>query len=142
MHPPLNPQGLIPFDDRLTVDIAVIDAQHRQLVDAINALHVSIREKRDPSAIAQTLAALDRYMNEHFTTEETFMARFNFIGLPTHREEHRLFAARLEEYKKQFAADPTAQGWQLFAFLEDWLVSHVINTDRLYVPCFKRNGLR
>ena len=62
----------IEWKDAYSVNIAVIDKQHKHLIDLINRLHASILSGRDNETLADILTDLVYYTIYHFDTEEKF----------------------------------------------------------------------
>lgn len=114
---------------------AVIDAQHRALVDILNEAAVSVAACTTLSAFPRLTAQLLDYAAYHFATEEDLMVTSAYIvhapaDARLHVDEHRGFAARVVAMRAEFASDPRQVGGQvLVRFLQDWLVHHIGESD-------------
>jgi len=82
-----------------------------------------------------TLDSLKQYAHFHFDEEEKLMAEAGYPELDAHREEHQAFREKMTEFQQ---LSHTAELKDLFSeslsYLFDYLVRHVQQEDRRYVP--------
>ncbi len=124
-----------PWSDDYSVHVRVIDNDHKELVSLVNELHAAIAEGASEGVIGHVIAGLARYANEHFEREEKLMAEYGFPALASHREQHRLFTQVIAAFEKVHGEAPgDLDHDRLSAFLKDWLVHHILGSDRRYVP--------
>ena len=64
------------MNDALVTGILLIDAQHRELILRINTMLDACRAGKGKEELDRTTAYLERYVREHFETEEKTMADF------------------------------------------------------------------
>jgi len=83
----------IELADDLITGVPLIDEQHRELILRINAMLEACRSGRGKEELDRTTAYLERYVREHFDTEERTMAEFHYPGRAAHIEHHRRFTA-------------------------------------------------
>ncbi|MCL2170302.1 MAG: bacteriohemerythrin [Defluviitaleaceae bacterium] len=115
----------------LETGIALVDQQHRELIDAVNGLE-GMREKvKDPAVMAETMDFLATYCIMHFDTEEEIMRESNFPEIALHEKEHRLFVDKFVEYKDKFENEGFSD--ELFTdlsrFLKIWILKHIAESD-------------
>lgn len=124
---------LIKWDDALKVNIQKIDEQHEKLVSMINQLYNAIQLK-NPSkeTISSVLKSLVDYVKVHFKTEEDYFKQFNYPYYETHKLEHDAFAGQILSFQKDFDAGVQTIGFELLDFLKDWLVKHILISDKKY----------
>jgi len=116
----------IEWDDSYSVGEAVIDRQHRGLIDLINALD-------DDVEIGFVLDQLTIYVAEHFRTEEEMMAGMGVKGLEAHLRRHREFQEWLTASKQVYRAGGTggiALRDNIRTYLNEWLVHHIKGSDQ------------
>ncbi len=124
-----------PWSDDYSVHVRVIDNDHKELVSLVNELHAAIAEGAAEGVVGHVIAGLARYANEHFEREEKLMAEYGFPALASHREEHRLFTRVVAAFEKVHGEAPEELDHdRLAAFLKEWLVHHILGSDRRYVP--------
>ena len=124
---------LIKWPVEYSVGVAELDEQHKGLIALINRL---IREGERAGMVENVLDALDKYVKEHFRTEEALMRAHQYEGLEEHRMEHEDFEEWLDAVKQTYGF--TASG-DLFAetvnaFLRNWMINHILKTDMDYKP--------
>ncbi|MBR9972638.1 bacteriohemerythrin [Magnetospirillum sulfuroxidans] len=112
-----------------------IDADHRHLVDLINAFEAAmsgghIEHKR----VARVLLGLVEYTGEHFKREEDIQLAIRYPYYDSHRRSHRDVLKKLSlivgEYTKTAdGPDRDRMVRDLAGFLKEWLVDHIIQSD-------------
>jgi hemerythrin len=132
--------NLVEWSDALSVGIDEIDAQHRTLIDLVNALNSAIEERHGNAAVGEVLARLEEYVRIHFAVEESVMRVLGYPRLATHKREHARLADQLGELRARFEAGHTALGFELMHFLKRWLTTHIMESDQDYARCFAEPG--
>lgn len=131
---------LITITSKLITGIPSIDAQHRQLVDAINQLHDAMKQGKGREQIAPTLDFLVRYVAEHFAHEERLMAKVGYPDLAGHSAQHQGFATKVGEMVKAYKSGSAVMGVEVSRFLANWIQDHIQRTDMAYVAALKAHG--
>jgi len=75
---------------------AVIDAQHRELVESLKTISTLIGEGKGKQAFAECLTFRELTRN-HFTYESKILHEAEFPRLETHLEDHKTALGKLEE---------------------------------------------
>lgn len=132
----------IGWREEMSVGVKVIDEQHKQLIDTISALNEAVIAQKSETILKETFQRLADYYQLHFTTEEDYMEKFACDGIPEHKAAHNYFIEHIKEMKKQVDLNQRQLSLELVAFLEFWLVGHVLVMDRKYVQCFNDHGLK
>lgn len=126
---------LLSWTNDLATGIRAIDADHRMLFDITNALHESVVEGGKAQSVGPHLAALARYIEEHFEREETFMERSGYPRLAEHMREHQELVQSIHGLQQLHQDNPTAlRESQVWEFLTMWLNQHIRKSDMDYVP--------
>jgi len=128
--------------DNMSVGVEEIDDQHRQLIKTMSDLNEAIIKHEAEKVLTETFARLYDYILFHFATEEKYFDQFNYEGSVEHKAAHQFFADRVMEMQEKAKIDPRALSLELVAFLDFWLVGHVLVMDQKYVECFHANGLK
>ena len=110
---------------------ALIDAQHRELVERIAALELATSDHR-PEQLQEMLDFLGNYVIEHFGTEERLMDQFGYPDLDRHKRAHAGFIDTWTRIREEFLAEgATAHVFVgLNLRLAGWLTDHVFRVDR------------
>ncbi|HZQ96212.1 MAG TPA: bacteriohemerythrin [Candidatus Sulfotelmatobacter sp.] len=129
------------WSDAYSVNIAVLDAQHRKLIAIVNQLDQALRTGHGGTVVDTVLAQLVNYAFEHFATEESLMKQHQYPGLSTHREHHEEFRERMTEFlEAQRAAKPCVPV-SVMLYLEPWLKEHLLKTDQQYSAYLNARGV-
>lgn len=106
---------------------ALIDAQHRGLVELLNAMHLAI-----PNGHADVMRVTDAFsgaLGEHFATEERLMEETHYPHLEVHRTVHVRLRNDLAVLLRSFGLGRgfVVEGSE---FLTRWLQHHISREDR------------
>lgn len=125
----------IEWSPEYSVGIRVIDNDHRELFDLVNQLHEGLESHTASTSITQTIDRLIRYVKEHFQREEGLMYEYGYPGLEAHRKKHNEFVWLVSAIRKiEIECPHRLDGHKLLSFLSTWLKSHIMKTDRDYLP--------
>jgi hemerythrin-like metal-binding protein len=120
------------WDDRFVTGLALVDAQHRHLVDLVNETGDMLLKGGGSAEQARAIfAALADYAHVHFATEEGLMHKLSVDPrhLDVHAEHHRDFVEQvtLMWQRRDQIEDPASQ---LQGFLASWLTMHILGEDQ------------
>jgi hemerythrin-like metal-binding protein len=134
--------ALMNWDDKFVLGINSIDAQHKVLVGMINDLHDAMREGKAKSILGEIIEGLSNYTKTHFLNEETLFDTYNYPETIAHRKEHSAFITQIAEFQQGFSEGKLSVSIQVMNFLKDWLKSHIMDTDKQYVPFLISKGVK
>ncbi|HXZ01834.1 MAG TPA: bacteriohemerythrin [Stellaceae bacterium] len=109
---------------------AVIDADHKMLVQYVNELNQAMLEGKGRDIAAAVLAKLLQYTRDHFGREEIIWRQGGLKTLPQHQKTHGDLVIKVERFQRDFAAGKIGLTTELMSFLREWLVNHVFKTDK------------
>ncbi len=137
---------LIIWNKSIEIDINKIDNQHRKLVQIINDLYDAMNEGKSNEVLDETINKLVDYTDYHFATEEQYFKEFDYSESDVHKKEHSNFSQKVREYQKilidgKTDIDDNKLTADLWRLLQNWLVTHINNSDKKYKPLFKSHGL-
>lgn len=131
-----NAMTYMTWDDSLDTGIAVIDSQHKQIVDYINRLHSAIKSK-ERNRSREVLDEVVNYTLTHFSFEEEMMKVAGYIHYDSHCMVHQAFLARISDYRIRLNnGEDVAK--LLLSDLRIWLTNHIKNEDVDYAKCVNR----
>ena len=133
--------AFIDWSDTLSVNVNVIDAEHKKLLAMINELHEAMVTRKGKSLQQKIVNDMVDYAASHFATEENYMRRFNFPGYATHKTEHDQFTEKARELKTRGEKTGFVLSLEILNFLRDWLRNHILKTDKNYSQFFNEHGL-
>ena len=132
---------MIVWRDAMSVGAPALDADHRGLIETINALEhwISMAAWSQVDLIS---ADLLRYVDAHFHREEAVLVAIKYYNFSQHKSQHDSMAATINSLHARIglARDEDAKrscAHILGRTLGDWLVSHIIMEDmnyRDYIP--------
>jgi len=133
--------SFFPWSDEYSVHFRVIDNDHKDLVEIVNALYDAIANAEGRSQVGRTLSRLSTYVDAHFAREEQLMEEYAYPGVVKHKRLHRHLARKVHAIRKVFAENPKSiDPDKLLKFLREWLVHHILEQDTKYAPYFRGEG--
>ncbi|MFH1982046.1 MAG: bacteriohemerythrin [Pseudomonadota bacterium] len=124
-----------------SVGIQKIDLQHKKLVGYLNDLYEAMRAGHGKDALEKVLNGLVSYTKTHFADEEKLMADGGYPDVDAHRQKHEKMAAKVGAFYQQYREGTISNPIQITNFLKDWLVKHIMETDRQYGPYLNAKGI-
>jgi hemerythrin len=131
---------LVEWSKSLSVDIKVIDGQHKKLLGYMNSFYDALNQGKEKDVLIKLFNDLDDYTKTHFLVEEKYFEKFNYKEKEGHILQHREFIRRLIQMKKQIPED-LMDTEDLLTFLVDWLMNHIKISDHKYMDCFHQQGI-
>jgi len=136
---------LIEWNKNLSVNIPIIDEQHKKLISYLNELYTHMKIGKGRTIIGETLSNLVEYTKFHFKTEEDFFNKFNYPDKEEHEEEHKFFIEKVTSIYNDFnnsklsesVTSLTTTVIEIFNFLYQWVSNHIKKTDKKYEPFLK-----
>lgn len=129
------------WNDGIAVGIEEVDEQHRLLVDLINELHDALTAATpDPATIGHVLEGLMDYTMNHFIMEEEWFERHGYPDTVAHKALHNRFTSTIMNALTEFE-DSQHVPYELLEFLKHWLIEHIMQTDKSYVPFLQTQGI-
>ena len=120
--------------------ISVIDSQHKRIIEYINRVYDALDNEPNSEMISDVLTHLVDYTFSHLAFEEAMLEEVGYQDFDAHQLTHKTFSKLIDNLKKR-AAQGEAVGAELAAFLNDWLISHIMSEDAKYVPAVKAHLL-
>jgi hemerythrin-like metal-binding protein len=121
----------ITWDDSLSVNVSLIDDQHKMLIKRLNDMAEAIERKRGIEKISRTLSFMIEYTDFHFSTEEKHMTEQNYPGKAEHQKQHGEFKSVLNNLIEDFEEEGATQllAKSIDTFLVNWLINHIKGSD-------------
>lgn len=116
--------------DDLVIDNGPIDADHRKLIEQVNALHTATSQGRGQEVVTQLLASVIGDTQAHLRREEQLMEQAGFPNLERHKQGHAKFVEQLRELQQKQQAGSITVASQLSTVLRDWLSLHIRRGDK------------
>lgn len=121
--------------DEYLTGIKSIDDEHRELFRIAQEAYEIFTNNYIPDKFDHIVALLERlreYTKIHFTHEEEYMESIQYKRMFTQKMEHNTFIEKLDEIDlDQIDRNQTDALLDIMEFLEDWLVHHIVEKDKL-----------
>jgi diguanylate cyclase (GGDEF)-like protein/hemerythrin-like metal-binding protein len=113
---------------------AVIDAQHRALLEHSNILLQAILDNRDKSGISKLVDCLISAIEQHFNDEETILQKAGYLDCKHHIELHAKLIERARRLSKLFFDGQVSESELLHFIMYEMVTQHILIEDRKYFP--------
>lgn len=133
------------WKEEYNLGIKSIDEQHQKLIDLINDLYLAKRSDAATELIEKVITGLIDYTEYHFIFEEKWFERINYENQEDHIKEHQVFRDKLKKYQKELNKNdtiPVSMVQNLVSWLQEWLVDHILVTDRKYIGAFAQSDIQ
>ena len=122
---------MISLTEDMMIGIALIDKQHKELIDRINTLTSMGVRSASKEETQKTVDFLEEYVIKHFGDEETLQKRYNYPKFESHKALHQEFINTFAKVKEEFAENGASLKFtlELNQRIISWIVKHVKNAD-------------
>ncbi len=138
----LDDRKYIKWNNKYCMGISIIDEEHKKLIGILNKTIDAKEHSDNKEELMEVLEEMTKFALEHFTTEENYMREFNYPEYQHHSEEHSDFFNKTIAYFDRVVNGDYHISNELIEYLRQWLVNHIQGSDRQYMDCFKKNGLK
>jgi len=132
---------LLTWGDKYKVNVKEIDDQHLRLVEIINKLYDKFSAGERKAVVEEIFPELANYAQYHFETEEHYLTLHHYPEFQSHKSEHEAFVKKLDEFRFDMSERTFDIPMKALLFLRDWLVSHVLGTDKRYSAFLNEKGV-
>lgn len=130
------------WKEEYNIGLEAIDSQHRKFIEILDRLSQSFLKKDRRDQTAQVLEELRLYAESHFLFEERYFHEFHYEYSAQHEEGHKMFRLQVQRLQERFDRGEELVEYDIFQFMNDWLLVHVLQEDKKFVSCFKENGIK
>lgn len=123
--------GFKPFiwDNRYNTYVDEIDEQHQHLIKLIRKMRIVVENQFNQQIQNNVLDELIDYTHYHFNTEEILMFEHQYPFSEIHKRQHDDFTCRIREFREDFDQGK-AQAFRILSFLVNWLIDHILISDK------------
>ena len=135
------------WNDTFLTGINRIDDQHKVLVNTLNEANTRLANGVTRDLLEQITRDLLSYAIYHFETEEGLMREYDYeagsdAAETRHREEHRSFSQQVVKLREGLRDGRLVTREELLSFLNQWLVNHILHTDKQFGEFLIKQGYR
>lgn len=133
--------AFINWDNSYSVGVAIIDNQHKRLVNIVNELNDAMGAGKGKEVLGKVLHELVQYVNTHFKTEEEYMVKYSYDEYEQHRYEHEKLTDEVKRFYEDFCANKAVLSIQIMNFLRNWLMDHILVKDKRFGKFLNEKGI-
>lgn len=124
--------------DRYALGVPEMDSEHKLLIAKINSLVTGINDGLNADELKVLFADLAKYTQQHFSDEENYMISIGYPKIAEHKVIHQNLLSKVGGFSKKID-NGTLDSTVLVAFLNDWLIKHILGADMRYAD-FSKTG--
>lgn len=129
---------IVAWTEDMSVGVPGLDRDHQRLIDLLNRLYAVLRRDDARDEVGAVIAELADYAIRHCAAEEALMERAGYAGLAAHRQSHAMLHQRVADDQADYRRSPrSVVAADLFEFLSDWLIHHILTEDMAYRDAVK-----
>jgi hemerythrin len=129
-------------NDKLGVNVEVIDSQHKRMVGMINALYDAINSCQGEAVLGELLIKLEHYTYYHFDTEEEYFQKYEYPELAVHKSQHDQLRSQVSALNEEYEKGNKMLIVKVMDLLKDWLADHILTSDRKFGYFLKKNSIK
>lgn len=133
--------NIVEWKPEYSVAVESIDKDHQKLFEIVNRLFRSMSKGEGSKIISSLVDELQSYTIYHFNREETFFRLTNYPNAYIHQQEHASFIVKVKDFKQKINSGNVSFSPDLLEFLRDWLMNHIMNSDKMYSEHLKKYGI-
>jgi len=125
-------QPLIEWNNRLLLNVPLIDIQHKKLVQLVNNLHLASLQSPEiaNSAFIQAAYRVVDYVSYHSTIEEKMMLLMEYPEYSIHKKEHENFIREILIDTQTSSSEKNIVPNRYVEYLWDCKLSHIRAHDK------------
>ncbi len=131
------------WGDEYLLGVDAMDEEHKILIEKMNRLAECLEVEQDEKGRASmrtAFADMVAYTKEHFADEEAYLEEIGFPELQAHQRLHVDLLARVGEFSAD-VENGRVDGAKLMNFINDWLMRHILGTDKKYAHYGRKHGI-
>jgi len=132
----------IVWTNEMSVDVKMLDNDHKRLAILINDLHAGLMAGRAKEELERIFDELVEYTRLHFAHEEQLLAEAGYSGAAAHKQEHGHKIEQVLILQARFKNATDSAGYlEVLDHLKDWLFTHMEHSDKEFVAHLKATGV-
>ncbi len=135
MISPVSVSPLLEWDESYATGVEEIDEQHMILVHTLNEASQELAVDARIETLEKITQNLLSYALYHFETEEELMIAYGYKDATAeaadeHMSQHRGFSEQVVAVREGINSGTPIAPDELLQFLNDWLINHILKTDK------------
>lgn len=123
---------VIKWTENLSVNNALIDYQHKELIRLLNRLIINRDAENQQILVGEILSDLLSYIKKHFTDEEKYLRKQKYPDIEKHIKIHQQFSYKIGEFCLEVIEGRNTVSDDMIVYLSNWLIEHIGIEDQAY----------
>lgn len=128
-------------NDALSVNVDIIDNQHKRMVAMINELYDAMNSCKGEAILGELLVKLEHYTYYHFDTEEQYFRKHEYPELALHESQHDLLRSQVSTLEEEYEKGDKMLVTKVMDLLKGWLADHIMRSDRKFGYFLNEKGI-
>jgi hemerythrin len=137
----LSTNDALRWTDDLSVRTQEVDEQHKDLINLINRLDISIGKQHGQNTSRAIFDELMESAQEHFLFEESLMRLTHYPEYVHHKEQHEALMEHLRTIQYQLNTEGTDITEDVVHLQKHWWPHHIRSSDQHFSVHYERAGL-
>lgn len=130
------------WTEEMSVGVESLDEDHKRLIELLNRLHENVEAGKTGKALEKVIEQMVKYTQYHFTREEALFNQAGFPQAAEHHHEHEMLMRRALSLQARFENGQSRElSLEAMDVLQRWLSSHILGSDREYIPYLRAKGI-
>ena len=108
----------------------------------LNELYAATLVHQEKGVISNIVNNLAAYTISHFGTEEELMKRHNYPGFAQHKAEHDGLVVKVKKLQQDMKMGKAVVSKDVIVFLQQWLLGHILGSDKRYSGHLQSAGVK
>lgn len=140
MNHKVNPEPY-KWEEKYTVNITIIDEQHKKFLDIINELKVIINTGDCKNKVSEVFFQLAYLIDYYFIKEEIYLKDSKYPNFKQHKSDHNKFIDRIIQLKKDVENNKPDLCLEIYQYLQQWFDEHILKIDKEAIEYLKKSGV-
>lgn len=131
---------MVKWKDAYSVGYELFDQQHKELIDLINEIGELVKDNTvDHDSLYdeanEIIGKILNYTVYHFESEEEIFEKSGYALSQEHKDEHVIFVENVKVLVSDLNEDVDVKAvvLKIYETLVEWLIKHILNTDKKYM---------
>lgn len=121
--------SLLQWREEFATGIEDVDYEHREMVDLINQLYISLSDKSSDMGVMDFLGEINARISSHFALEEKIMRERNYDQYQDHKEDHERLLEEIRDIMDDYEDKPHFDESAFASRLSRWFSEHFKTKD-------------
>jgi hemerythrin-like metal-binding protein len=127
------------WDEKFSVHIPQMDAQHRQIIELLDAFRKCAQSSESRQLAPAAMEPLNQYAQRHLRREELVLRVRGYPEYAAHAAEHAVYLKKVALLQAQLERRDISI--RITNFLTGWWKYHILHSDQEYARFFRGQAI-